>query len=827
MTPSKMRHRLAFIVAALPAVMFAVAAGVLHTVEHRNERIAFMAEQARLSASAIDLRLERLLNLTRFCATSPTIVARMDPVIFRESCGRYAEMLGAWVVVVALGETHQQVINTRPDAPSVLPSYPRKDEHATLLDIETRSKASGQPEIADVFIGKIYTGGIVSAGQWLRLSDGREAMLYVSVPASSLSEQLAALAKGGETILALVDPSDRIVARSMGIERLMFSPAPSWFADELAAELPGASLGMPGPDGLGGTWDAGYHPLSASAGWMAVAVQPVLEGFSPWEVFSFENMLLLIGLASSGLLLGVQSYRSRTLEQLRASTQAQQEAEQRSQEKSRLLASFAHDVRSPLVSMIGSISLMEESKATSPSDLRTARTSAEALLQLVDDILELSFLGSGKLELHPSPVDLRLLISDMAEQASVRARQKGISVKIEVDPSVPPAVEVDRLRLQQVLGNLLSNAVKYTDKGGVTIRVLSSNEGDGVFDLTFAVADTGVGIAEHEKSQVFREFGRLDRPIERREAGTGLGLAICQRILSAMGSDLHLESTVGKGSVFSFRLSVRAQDAQSLVLDAKPLSGFTILYAEDEPIIRKVTARQLSDAGARVIEAEDGAEALETLRTVSPDLLLVDIQMPGMDGVATIQRLQVLLPQTDFPIFVLTSHISGPKVAEARAAGADEVFTKPVQILPLAAALTARRGDRGKHTPDMGRDVKTRAEELVELDRLRLLVTSNRRTFLESHLPDFEVQMRDDLALLSKHITEGDLPAVQAVSHRCLGICLVLGATALAKQLRQIEDEAQVGDQADVVELGEGLQDLLEETVSAMRRVAETTSEKH
>lgn len=825
MTAAKKRSRIHLSAVALPAVIFAVAAGLLHNSAQRNERSFFMAEQARLAAAAVDLRLERLLNLTKFCASSPAIISRMDPAIFRESCGRYAEILGAWVVVVALGDTHQQVINTRPDTPSVLPSYPRKDEHATLLDIEARSKASGQPEIANVFTGKIYTGGIVSAGQWLRLSDGREAMLYVSVPADALSEQLGGLARGSDTVFALVDPSKRIIARSSGIEWLMFSPAPSWFKDELEAELPGADLGMPGPEGIGGTWDAGFHPLSISPGWMSVAVQPALQGYSSWRFFSLENVLVFLGFAISAALLGLNSYRNRTSEQIAASSKAQLEAEQRSQEKSRLLATFAHDVRSPIVSMIGSLALMEENKSTDPEDIRTARGSAEALLQLVDDILELSFLGSGKFELHPSPVALRPLVNDLAAQARIGARSKGITVEVTVDEMVPPTVEVDRLRLQQVLGNLLTNAIKYTEKGSVTLHVLSNQERNGIFDLSFVVADTGVGIAEEDKSQIFREFGRLDRPIEHRETGTGLGLAICKRILGAMGSDLSLDSAVGKGSVFSFRLSLQAFQGAALSIDAKPLSGVTILYAEDEKIIRTVTSRQLADAGATVIEAEDGVDALAKLQNLSPDLFLVDLQMPRMDGVETIRRIEQLSRKRCYPIFVLTSHISGAKAAEARAVGAEEVFTKPVQTLPLVAALNARRGDWGRHTPNIGGNKDENENEFIEQERVRHLVTTSRTAFLEDYLPNFETRMRDDLALLAQHIENGDLPAARSLAHRCLEICQVLGAHGLGKQLRALEDAAEARDIVQVAALEVTLHDLFAKTAVAMRHFAETETD--
>lgn len=819
------KRRLATALTMLPAIAFVVAATVFHTLEKRNERSTLMAEQARLSAAAIDLQMDRLLSLAGYCATSPAIVRRLDPPRFYESCGRYAEMLQAWVVVVALGEVHQQIINTRSDAPSILPSYPREDEHATLLDVEARSKVSGRPEIANVFTGKVYTDNILSTGQWIRLGDGREAMLYVSVPATAVSEQLIELAGDGDTVLGLVDPSGRVVARSRGIEKLMFTPVPLWFRDDLEAGLSGASLGMPGPDNIGGVWDTGYHPLSIGAGWMAVAVQPVSEGFVLWGFFTFANLLALLGLALTALLVGFNSHCNRAFQQLSASLQAKRAAELRSQEKSRVLASFAHDVRSPLVSMIGSLALMEKRKSTEPAEIQTARTSAESLLQMVDDILELSYLGSDSFVLNPSPIDLRRLSGELVAQANVSARQKGLTVALEIDELVPTTVKVDRLRLQQVLGNLLTNAVKYTEAGTITLRVQSEQEQGGTVDLVFAVADTGVGIGEADLEKIFREFGRLDRQIERRETGTGLGLAICKRILLAMCSELHLESKVGRGSIFSFKLHVPVAHGVEHSREAKPLSGMTILYAEDEEIIRRVTSHQLSDAGATVVEAVDGGDALEKLETLSPDLLLLDIEMPNMDGLEAIRRLQERSPDRHYPVYVLTSHIAGPKAAAARATGTDEVFTKPVQIMPLAAALLAKRGDRGNHTPSMGGADEGDDRALVELERLHLLIGANRKLFLEGHLRDFEARMSEDIARLANYIAEGDLQAAQTLSHRCLGVCLVLGATALGKRLKAIEEEAKIGDQADVAGLGVGLPDLLDRTAAAMRRVAETVTE--
>lgn len=807
-------------VAALPSLLMVVIAFYLHATELERQRTEFMAEQARLVASAVDLRLERFLNLTRFCASDPAIVTDMDPEGFLASCGRYAAMLDAWVVVVAVGSTHQQIINSRSDAPKVLPSYPRASEHATLLALEETSRQTGRAGIADVFTGKIYTGGIISAGQWVRLSDGRDAMVYVSVSASDFSQQLAELAGDNSTIFTLLDSSKRIVSRSRDIEKYMFVSSPEWLA---RAEIGqgGAELSVPGPAEIGGVWDAGFHKLIMVSGWMAVAVQPVGSGSFLWEFFSLETMLVLFGIASSAIIAVFHAMRARNLDMILAAKRAQELAEQQSQEKSRLLATFAHDVRTPLVSMIGSISVMHESESPDTSYLRSAQASAESLLQLVDDILELSFLGSEGFTLQRSPVDLRALSNDLLAEVRLRAESKGLTLNLAVHPDVPQTVEIDRLRLQQVLRNLLTNAVKYTEHGGITLRITSSTIQKGDVTLIFSVSDTGVGIDKADLQRVFREFGRLDRPIEQREVGTGLGLAICKRILKAMKSELTVESTVGVGSTFSFQLQASVPQTDLPSLGTNPLAGLTILYAEDESIIRRVTARQLRDAGATVIEVAGGQGALDILETLEPDLVLLDIQMPGVDGVETLRRLKLTNPQRQYPVFVLTSHISGHAVAEARSLGADEVFTKPVQIHPLAAAVLARRGDNGKHTPNIGGRNEVEDDELLLEDNFRILFNSYSPSEMDKNILDLESQMRAKFVLLGGEIVDRNYANVRWIAHQCLGVFLVFGANALANRMTALERAAELGQQSVIASLYTKLAACLEKTVAKMRQSAD------
>ena len=808
--PGRLRLRsIRYAAALVPAAALIVIAVLINAHNDETDRARRVADNARLAAASVDLRLGQLLELASFCATSPALIGRVDFGSVAESCGRYASQIGAWAVLVETGDTHRQILNTRGDAPAVLPVYPRENEQAPLIALEERSRSSGEPGIADVFTGIILPEGIVSAGQYLRLADGRDAMLYVSIAAKALSDHLAGLAVPEGPIFGLIDPSRRIVARSIGIERAMFADAPDWILGLMETGTAGASLGVSGPEVIGGIWDAGYHPLESARDWMAVAFQPTPAGGRLWAPLSLPSAVILLGVLLSGLLLWIMADRDRAARRVA-------EAERQNREKSRLLASFAHDIRSPLISLIGSLELTGEGREPPNGQARSARESAEALLQLVDDILELSFLGSGELSLHPSPVDLHQLARALSDQIQPLAARKGLVLSLELDPELPITVEADRLRLQQVLSNLLMNAVKYTERGSVALRIRLEGMAAGRVTLYLAVIDTGIGLAPEDVPRILREFGRLERQAERRETGSGLGLAIVQRILHRMGTALEVESAPGHGSTFHFRLTLPLPTGQALVDEARPLSSITILYAEDEPVIRQVTVRRLEEAGARVVSAVDGEDALRQLSNTTPDLLLIDLQMPGLDGVGLIRRLQEAAPERAYPIFVLTSHISGPQAAEARATGADAVFTKPIQVAALAAAYQARRGNEGHSTPRTGEVPDGADEPLLDEDTFEEMISVMGSSEAASLVTEFEGTMRADLAALQTAINADNMTQSSKVAHRALGVCLVMGAVSLTRRLRRIEEAADAGDSEIARGLATGIDLILTLTLSEM-----------
>jgi len=803
------RRWVKIVLARVPGLLLFPTAVVLDYRHYRGMRVEQSASDAQVAAEALGLRLARLLDLTEVCATSPSLVRRLDMEAFSEECERHAQIIDAWVVLVELGETYRHIVNTRVPPGALLPEFPRGGRADPFSELEDLSRASGAPVIGNVFEGPATGTGVVTTGQYIRLADGQEAILSIATDVGTLSALLAKPAANGGQVVTLVDPSRRIVAGSQGIDRFFFTDAPDWMADVFELGAPGAALDQPGPDAIGGIWDVGYHPLDAAPGWMVVAVRSRPQGLMPLQFTGAPLLLALLGVALSSLAVAWLFYRERTLRQLVV-------AEASSREKSKLLASLAHDIRTPIISLLGAIELADENHGRVASTA-SARRAAEALLALVDDILELSFLGSAKFELQPSSVDLHRLAEDLIENLRARAASKGLVLQLKVAGTLPPVVEVDRLRLEQVLTNLLTNAIKYTETGLVKLHLDAGERREGKVTVTFTVMDTGIGIAPDDTKRIFREFGRLDRATRTGEPGTGLGLPICQRILRAMGSQLLLESTPEIGSTFRFKLNLPVKAVGMAGHQVRPLAGVTILYAEDEPVIRRVTARRLAEAGAKVTEAADGRAVLAMLEKLTTDLLLLDLQMPVLGGVDVIRRLHADDKPCAFPIFVLTSHISGPQAAEARASGADAILTKPIQVEALAAALSAEHGGAGRNTPNDGSHGGKSPEQIIALTNFRDATDHLDAPGASAFVMEFEKSLRADLSELHRAIDGGDMQQAQTLAHRCLGLCQVMGATGMVRVLTNLEQKAADGDAPAVRSIATAADAVLTLTVDQMR----------
>jgi signal transduction histidine kinase/ActR/RegA family two-component response regulator len=366
--------------------------------------------------------------------------------------------------------------------------------------------------------------------------------------------------------------------------------------------------------------------------------------------------------------------------------QARAEAETALGVRDEFLANMSHEIRTPLNGIIGTMSLLLDSCVSEEQKehLRTIQNCGQTLLHLVNDILDVAKIEAGKLALERTPFQLREMVANAMAVVAPAAAGRGLELRQICAPDVPNALAGDPGRLQQILLNLLSNAVKFTEHGLVSLDVSMAGSGADFAVLRFAVRDTGIGIPANVQQAIFEPFAQADTSTTRRFGGTGLGLAICRSLVSLMGGKLELESQAGCGSTFSFtaRLAL-APDLPAPVSaapDRIPQSSrnLRILLAEDNVINQKVAVRLLERMGHRVDIASDGREAVDAATRCAYDLVLMDCQMPNLDGYAATRAIRQLDPSRLIPIVAMTASATPEAQRRCREAGMDDFLTKPV-----------------------------------------------------------------------------------------------------------------------------------------------------
>ena len=344
-------------------------------------------------------------------------------------------------------------------------------------------------------------------------------------------------------------------------------------------------------------------------------------------------------------------------------------------------------------------------------------------------------------------------MQDVAEAFQGPADAKGLELTCKVSETVPMVVNVDRSRLQRTLSNLVENSIKYTDVGSVTLEVSAERQHEEKVKVTFSVSDTGAGIPADKIQLIFKDYGRLPVHEQGQHDGIGLGLSICSMLLKTMGSTLNLDSKVGAGSNFFFTLDLSVVPTNVATPDHRGiLYGKHIVFAEDNAIIRKLTTDRLSMQGATVSEARDGAEAVAIAEKMHDqgrhaDLLLLDLEMPGLSGVDVIKEVRLKGLMGDCPIFLLTSHPAGKMTQAATDAGAEAIFTKPVQPVALAGKLQSLlcEGTFQINDPD---EMKTAlcASPVLDEDMFNQVLIATGDSALQSLIPKIEDGMRIALA---------------------------------------------------------------------------------
>ncbi|MFP4584332.1 MAG: ATP-binding protein [Desulfococcaceae bacterium] len=397
---------------------------------------------------------------------------------------------------------------------------------------------------------------------------------------------------------------------------------------------------------------------------------------------------------------------------------ARRAAEKAGRAKSHFLAKMSHEIRKPMNTVIGMIELaLDDELSPRPRDmLETARTSAEDLRALLDDILDLSKIEAGQLALEIAEFDPARLVADVARALEPRARKKGLGLRTVLAPDLPERFRGAPRRLRQVLNNLVENALKFTRTGGVTVTAGPDAEAksnpEGWTALRFAVCDTGPGIPADQLDRVFDAFSRGDDADHRRFEGAGLGATISRELVAAMGGELTVESRLGEGATFVFTVRGEAlapsgadsTDAAAPVDVPEDAGPLRILLAEDNPMNQKLVESLLVPRGHAVDIASDGKAALERLGEAAYDLVLMDIQMPGMDGLEATRRLRTWESDrgSRVPVYALGARVLNGEREQCIAAGMDGFIPKPIRredLFRVLAGLSPSRAASASSAP--------------------------------------------------------------------------------------------------------------------------------
>ena len=570
----------------------------------------------------------------------------------------------------------------------------------------------------------------------------------------------------------------------------------------------------------------------------------IIDGIRRFQAGDYSSRLAVVSRDELGQLTEALNAMSDDIEKsVEEIHRAKERAEESDKAKSLFLANMSHEIRTPMNAIIGMSRLACEASENEEQRklLEAVRTSADSLLSVVNDILDFSKIEAGQLDLEQHPFSLGGLVQSTIKSVEIILAGKDISLGYAIAEGVPDHIRGDQMRLRQILVNLLGNAVKFTNRGIISLEVSGREEGDGRIRLQFSVRDTGIGIAPEHLEMIFDSFSQSDLSLSRKHQGAGLGLAISRKLCRLMGGDITVASRLGQGSTFSF----------SIVVDRCPGSGECgerpeqprtgqaaprrILLVEDNDTNRELARLVLEQAGHSLAAVESGLAALRLLGEEDFDIVLMDLQMPELDGFTTTRiirdcerrnpgnwhidqgmeaRLRQRLAGRHQPIVILTAHAMRGDKEKCLAAGADDYLTKPFIPDQVAAVLDALTGP-DEAPPSSGATEIGPKQHAPAGNGRRQLRASLAATFnlpadkIDELLQTAEKSVSKDLALLQAAMESGDCPRIRAVAHSLKGLLLNLTLQPAAELAASLQEAAEQGALAEVAPLHARLREAL------------------
>lgn len=567
--------------------------------------------------------------------------------------------------------------------------------------------------------------------------------------------------------------------------------------------------------------------LLHSRGWLLATMICSDVGWTATSVFVEDvNWVQSIGYLAgfSVVTLGMHVVRRRTLVELQELRIA---AEHASRAKTEFLASMSHEVRTPMTGVLGLGALLLDTKLDPKQQkmVTAIRDSTEALISVVDEVLDFSQLQKGQIELERVPFDLGMLIDGVAALMEPRANSKGLHLEAELRGFARTRFIGDGGRLRQVLLNFVNNAIKFTESGSVVVKA-EMVEQSAQRRVRISVQDTGMGIPADSLDKIFTRYQQQGGSTSRRLGGTGLGLAISKRLVELMGGELGVVSKVGRGTTFWVEVDLDPGPEDTLRVegpegtgDVLIRQGLKVLLAEDNPTSRMVTEALLKKLACNIDIATDGREALEKAKTTRYDIIFMDCYMPMMDGFQATRRIRDLTANSEVPIIALTASITEENRERCLEAGMSDTIGKPIRSRTLATLFDRWVSLSGK--PPIAVTTRTaRPPSALDMNMVRQLISLDDEDdgFIRDVMVAYVDQLRESATTLRASLDASDMDAVRLTAHSIKGASKQIGASRVGELLDAIELANEVGAARDLVSQVEREIPLVDEAVQALLR---------